>query len=535
MPTSAEACQEAVVQFLCSPESYAHMTDFSGPVSSSAASVVKHISTHCAHVFLVDQQVYKIKRAIAYSYLDMSTLESRCMYCKRELELNKPLLPDIYQRIVPITRESGGELRIDGAGEIVEWAVQMKRFCENEVLDNLAKNDHLGDRIAALAGKSVADYHATLASLALNDGFERIEEVVVELNKELSGLGSVFSESQLNRFRQMGQTELKACKNLLNTRATSGFVRRCHGDLHLRNLVMHDGIPMPFDALEFDERMATTDVLYDLAFLLMDLDHRALTRQSNIAFNQYLLHSDERNLIALRLLPLFLFCRAGIRAMTTAQVSLLDAQNSSTHANEATQYLKLALTYLEPAPPRLFAIGGYSGSGKSTLSVRLASVLRSAPGAVLIRSDAERKAGQGVDEYTTLPDSHYTADASRHNYSLMAEKVALALDAGYSVLVDAVFLEQAQRKAIEDIASSKSIPFAGVWLDVPVHVLESRIVSRGNDASDATVSVLKRQLMADPGDIDWHRVDASLPIDRVATNLEKLFIAEEPFTTETLS
>ncbi len=492
--------------------------------SCSFSNQIQQKSTHCAHVFMSGQDVYKIKRAVTYTYLDMSALDSRKKLCEREFVLNKDTLPDIYLEVVPITTESDGRLKINGSGEPVEWALHMKRFRERDVLDNLAQNNQLSCSIAGQVGQSIAKYHATLNSEFVSDGFQRIEEVVLELITELTDLDCLFPIALLDQFVVKGRTELQQYRTLLNQRAISGFVRRCHGDLHLRNIVMHHAVPLPFDALEFDERMATTDILYDLAFLLMDLDHRGLALQCNAAFNQYLLHSDEANLNALRLLPLFLFCRAGIRAMTTAQASRQSQCRSAVLRHEARQYLELALDYLGRQPPALVAVGGLSGSGKSTVSARLAPEICCTPGAILIRSDAERKAALGVNETSRLSAELYTADTSHTNYQRVLRKAKLALDAGQSVIVDAVFLDQEQRKAIEKVAHDRKIPFVGIWLQAPVEILEERVSSRCGDASDATVAVLNKQVMTDSGSITWSKVTTSGSIDQVFDVVSKRVI-----------
>jgi aminoglycoside phosphotransferase family enzyme/adenylate kinase family enzyme len=492
---STSTGQERVIDFLTCAENYSH----SGPVEV--------IHTHCAHLFLVGDDVYKIKRAISFSYLDMSSLESRYHLCKRELELNQKTLPDIYLDLVSICEADNGSLELNGSGEPVEWAIHMRRFNETSVLDHMATNGQLEIDIAASLGSSIAEYHSGLQALDVNDGHARIHEVVKELVQELGLLDHVFSKSEIEGFRTATSIELERCMELMDERARAGFIRRCHGDLHLRNLIMHKGVPTPFDALEFDERMATTDVLYDLAFLLMDLCHRDLTEQSNAVLNHYFLHSKISQLQGLSLLPIFLACRACIRAMTTAQAIKADLEHQFELRSEAISYLQSSRQFLKRQAPVLIAIGGLSGTGKSTLSQKLASSVVKAPGALLLHSDAERKVAEGVDEKACLPDERYTKEASNENYNRLRQKTSIALAADWPVIVDAVFLRYKERFLIEQCADEYGCRFVGIWLTADTKTLQQRIAARVNDISDATVAVLDLQLLQDQGPMTWQTLN----------------------------
>jgi len=292
---------------------------------------------------------------------------------------------------------------------------------------------------------------------------------------------------------------------LLDRRAVAGKVRRGHGDLHLRNVCLFEGKPTLFDCLEFSDELASVDVLYDLAFLLMDLKHRGLADFANLVLNRYLdLTGEDDGLAAM---PLFLSLRAAIRAHVTAAAMERAAQRGAQPGTgaEARSYLDLSALLLQPGSRRLVAIGGLSGTGKSTLAAALAPLL----GARVLRSDVIRKRLFEVAPETPLPASAYTSQVSRRVYRTLGRKAADALDAGYSVIVDAVSLKPAERRSFQSVAEAAGVPFAGLWLAAPAKTMDRRLRVRRHDASDASPEVLAQQLRQDPGTIDWICIDAA--------------------------
>ena len=274
---------------------------------------------------------------------------------------------------------------------------------------------------------------------------------------------------------------------------------------------MWRGNPVLFDAIEFDDRMATIDTLYDLAFLLMDLDHRGQQRAANTVFNHYLWHSQsELDLEGLAALPLFMSVRAVVRAMVAAQrAEQQPGPGRTASLATARNYLETALAHLEPSPPRLVAIGGLSGTGKSTLAAALAPEVGRAPGAVHLRSDVERKAMHCVAETVRLPPSAYSAEATEAVYGRLIKKAEVVLSTGYSVIADAVYSKSNERQEIEAVARRCNVPFTGLWLEAPLAILRTRVNSRRGDASDATSAVVDKQSSYELGKIGWAKVDAS--------------------------
>ena len=409
---------------------------------------VNRVETHGAHVFLAGASALKIKRAVRYDYMDFSTLEARERMLRRELELNRPAAPEIYRDVVPVTRAGDG-LALDGDGEPVEWVLRMWRFPDGAELSELAGRGEITDALAEELGRVVADYHGQ-APERDGDGAELIDAIVTELEDAFGGMRDALGADRVASFRDRVRAALDAVGPVLSRRSSHGRVRRCHGDLHLRNIVMIDGRPVPFDALEFDETLGTCDILYDLAFLVMDLQHRGLDRAANIVLNAWLYAEQGDEDQALAALPLFLAIRAGIRAMVDVQTDAASHQEGRSN-EDARAYLDYALQVLDGTPAVLVAVGGLSGTGKTTLARPLAPEIGRAPGAVHLRSDLERKAMAGVGPLEHLPDEAYTAAAGRDVYDRLLSRAETILDAGQSVILDATFLDPEERDERGDV------------------------------------------------------------------------------------
>jgi uncharacterized protein len=497
--TAHEDAQAGVIAFL------------EDPASHGIGEAVEVVTTHSAHVFLAGDRAYKIKRAVKYNYLDFTALETRRKIIKRELELNAPGAPMIYDRVVAITRDATGGLTFDGPGEAVEYALAMQRFAREDELHRIAEAGGLSVAIAEALGAVVADLHAAAPRRDV-DGAALIGEILDELAEAFAGMEDVLGTGRLASFLERARAEFDTTGSLLATRAQQGFVRRCHGDSHLKNIVMIDGGPVLFDALEFDERLGTTDVFYDFAFLLMDLLHRGLPQQANAALNRLLARSGD--LEGLATLPLFLAVRAAIRAMVAVQTMADRAPDGL--ARDARAYLDHALAFLAPPPARLLAIGGVSGSGKTTIAARLAPRLGPAPGAVHIRSDFERKAMFEVDPRVPLPPEAYRPELNRKVYDRMLAKAETALAAGHAAILDATFLDVGEREAAEALAEAQGVRFDGLWLSADAATLEARVAARRGDASDADVTVLHAQLARAPEAGGWAGIDARGAPEEVA-------------------
>ena len=471
---------------------------------------VEVVETHAACVFLCGQRALKVKKNVTYPYLDFSSSERRAHALRREYELNRGNAPELYLGLVSVVRRQDGRLALGGEGEIVETALEMRRFDQDLLLDRLARHGKLEAGLMNVLALTIMRAHQRAPVSRRADQHSALARVADGNVASLAAHSELFAARDTAGLAGRWRAELARCAKILRERTRSGHVRRCHGDLHLGNIVLWRGQPTLFDALEFDEELATIDVFYDLSFVLMDLAHRGLVRHASVLLNSYLARLEPAALAGLAALPLMASLRAAIRAKVEAdRAAGLDVADQKSGAEAAARsYLDLALRALAPSPLRLIAVGGLSGSGKSTLARRLAAAAGGVTGAVLLRSDVERKAMAGAAESDRLGEESYAAQATRVVYDRLRRKAGVALGARTSVIVDAVHARPAERQALARIARKASARFDGLWLEAAPDVLISRVAARTGDASDADGAVVERQLAHDPGQIGWTRIDA---------------------------
>jgi aminoglycoside phosphotransferase family enzyme/predicted kinase len=472
---------------------------------------VKRIDTHAASVFLAGARALKVKRAVKFPFLDFSTLAKRKAACAAELEVNRPFAPHIYRRLVAITRQADGALALDGDGEPVEWAVEMRRFDEAATLDHLADQGRIDATLADTLGRIVAAAHAQAPPVEPQPWIDAIGEYIAEHAAEFGKTPALFPAAEVEALRRASRAAYERIRPLLVERGRRGLIRRIHGDLHLGNIALIEGAPVLFDAIEFSPLIGSGDVLYDLAFLLMDLIERSLPQPANVAFNRYLAQTRRaEDLDALAALPFYLSMRAAIRAKVTAErrERAAPAEQAEIGAS-ARRYFDLARRAIELPPPVLLATGGRSGTGKSALARALAAQLGPMPGAVVLRSDAERKALFGKDESEKLPPEAYAASVTAQVYAVIADWARRALAAGHSVILDAVFAQPAERLLAEASAAVPGVAFHGLFLEAPLASRLARVGGRSRDASDADAAVVRAQESYDLSALTWTRIDAS--------------------------
>lgn len=483
-------------------ESQADIIAFLSSPSAHGGAPVERIDTHLSHVFLAGERAYKIKRALRYDFVDFSRPKLRRLACENEVRINRRTAPGMYLGVVPIYRNASGvDWRGDGAP--AEWAVEMKRFDADRQFDRLAARGGLDASLVASLADILARFHLGAERRVSANGAAIIENVIDQLTSSLSEQAQdARGKAQTAHWARLARAELEQWRRRLNARSRHGGVRRCHGDLHLANICLLDGVPAPFDAIEFSDDLANIDIIYDIAFLSMDLVHFGEGGCANLLLNRYL--SLTRDYSGYGLLPLMQSVRAAIRAMVLA----LPGQPGKTE-NDPQDYLDLALDFLQKrGRPRLIAVGGFSGSGKSTLAAALALQFNAPAGAALLQTDLIRKRLHGAPLDARLGEAAYTTADRQDVYRQMTRDARRALASHSPVILDATFLDPAARRAALHVARAANVPFDGLWLSAPRDVLLARILARAGAISDATVSVLERQFANSRPPTDWHVVDA---------------------------
>ncbi len=460
------------------------------------------IQTHISSVLLASRYAYKLKKPVAFGFVDFSTLEARKRCCEEEVRLNRRTAPQIYLDVVPVT---GGDAapRFGERGQAIDYAVRMHRFATRDLADRRARAGRFGaahvDRLAA----AVATFHAAAAGAPAGSGYGAPDRVLRWARENfalcLLRLDDEGLRTRLQRLAQWTEDEFRRRAGWFAARAAGGCIRECHGDLHLANIVLIDEVPVPFDGIEFNPELRFIDVASDVAFTFVDLVDHGLPRLAWRFMNRYLEDSGDYGLLTgLRFYAVY-------RALVRAKVSLIRAHQPDARPTErrrsATAFardLALAERLAEAPFPLLVAVGGVSGSGKTTVAGLLLEHL----GAVRVRSDVERKrlagVSAGMHRSAGIGEGLYSAEMNRRTYTRLHEVAATVLDAGHPVIVDAALLLRAERDALRRLAAQCGVHCACIWCDAPPRTLRSRIARRqakGADASDATLAVLQHQLV----------------------------------------
>ncbi len=464
---------------------------------------IELIETHISWVILTGAFAYKIKKPVNFGFLDFSTLEKRHHCCEQELYLNSRLAPAIYLEVVAI---SGTQMKpqISGDGDVFEYAVKMTQFPQSAQLDNMLAAGKLGVEHMDAIAQMVADFHQTIASTddVMDYGnkeavYQPVDENFKQIYQHLNTEPYALTLAALS---QWSQVEFEKLASVFTQRKADGFIRECHGDMHLRNLVWLGDKPMAFDCIEFNPQLRWIDVISEVAFLVMDLQDRKQHQSANRFLNTYLEFTGDYQ--GLSVLPFYLCYRALVRAKVNAL--RLEQKNITKVARQSLltefeSYLALATTYTQQPAPKLIIMRGLSASGKSTVSQQLLEKLP----AIRIRSDVERKRlfdALSIDpsldnkESNKIDSGIYTAQASQQTYAKLAMLTSQVISAGYSVIVDAAFLQHGQRESFQTLAQRLSVPYIIVELTASTETLRQRIAARENDVSDADLVVLEHQL-----------------------------------------
>ncbi|KZK85034.1 serine/threonine protein kinase [Pseudovibrio sp. Ad13] len=490
--------QSDIISFFTSPEAH-------------RGQEVKRIDTHANIAFLVGNDAYKMKRDVKFPFLDYSTLEKRKTACEAEIKLNSQYAPQIYRSTLPITLERDGSLELAGHGAVVEWVVHMNRFNEHLGLDRVAEEKGISRELAVDLAKLMVDAHSRTTRREAQPWIDDLLNYTDQNLEAFREFPQFFPSDQVLALDEAARKEHQHIEGMIRDRGELGLVRLNHGDAHLANIVMHDGKPLLFDAVEFDDAIATGDVLYDLAFLLLDLCERKEPEAANVVLNTYLqLARQPKHLEDLRVLRFYLMMRAAIRAKIGAAASLhQEGETRRKTEYQAQEYFKVCRRALEPTPPVLCVIGGLSGTGKTTLAQRLAPLLGRMPGAVHLRTDVLRKEMLDLGEVETASKETYTPEFSAKVYAELLDRAEVVLAAGHSVIIDGVYSKSAERDSVEQLAVKTGAEFQGIWLEADVETLINRVDARHGDASDADSEVVRMQQSYDLGEIHWVRLDSA--------------------------
>lgn len=488
--------QRRLVQAFGEPGRYPH------PVAQ-----VEHLETHISQVLLAGNFAYKLKKPVNLGFLDFSTLAARRFYCEEELRLNRRLAPQLYLEVVPIRGTFAAPVLGAGpeAGPVIEYAVKMRRFAQDALLDRQAQSGRLqGAQIEALA-RTLAAFHARLAPADAEQAYGHAAQIEAPMRENFTQIRALLgTPAELAALAAIEDWSLRThehCRALFEARRKAGRVRECHGDLHLGNVAWLDGCAVPFDGIEFSADLRWIDVMSEIAFLVMDLQARGLDVLANLCLNVWLEHSGDFAGVAL--LDYYLVYRAMVRAKIAR---IRAAQGNDSNAQPAAltdyaRYLALAQRYTQPQRRLLVITHGLSGSGKSRLAQALCARLDARCGAVHLRSDVERKRLQGLApcerSAAPLAAGLYSAQSTQATYAELARLTQGLLEAGWPVVVDATFLQAAQRNRFRALAQECHAPLLILSCTAETDLLRARIVHRqasGVDASEADLAVLEHQL-----------------------------------------
>jgi len=485
--TSAELShQKRLVDTLCSPRYFLYRP--------------KIHETHISWVLLTGHDAYKIKKAVDLGFLDFSTLEKRRFYCSEELRLNRRLAPQLYLDVLTIGGST--DQPVLGVEPAIEYAVHMRRFAQNQLMDRmltqgLVRSDHI-DRLAAI----IAVFHNALPPAACNSPHCAIASIQDTAMQNFAHLPQLLIEPEdlamLEKVLDSSTLEFAARKLLFRQRADEGYVRECHGDLHLGNIVLLDDMPTPFDCIEFNESLRWIDVISEISFPVMDLLRRGQSHLAWRLLSAYLEITGDYSGVGV--LRFYLAYRAMVRAKIAAiRANQRGAAGVTKELKSCRSYLRLAHSCLIRRRPALIITHGLPGCGKSTF----AQIALERLGAIRIRSDVERKRLFGLeplaDSKAQTGPNIYSEDATRKTYARLQELARGLVSSGFPVIVDAAFVLQAEREGFRTLAQEMGVPFVIASLQTDVAVMEERLRQRsnlGNDASEADIQVLRKLQLA---------------------------------------
>ena len=474
---------KTLIQEMSKPDFYFH----------SSLDSIQVLQTHISYIFLTGKYAYKLKKPVNLGFLDFSTLEKRQYYCQQELALNQPIAPDIYLDVLPITQQ-GNQLELNGKGEIIDYVLKMHQFPQSALLSVMEKEGQLSESLLVQLGKRVATFHQKATTNDYICQFGKPDQIAEGIHNNYQQtekyIGITQTEKQFQETKAFTDQILQTQSSLLQERVNQGFIRECHGDLHLKNICWWQDKIQLFDRIEFNEPFRFVDVMYDVAFTVMDLEFRGCPALANVFLNYYLEQTGDWE--GMQVLPLYLTRQAYVRAKVNSlllddpQVSEPEKQKAR---EQASQYYHFAWQYTQPQAGHLWMMSGLSGSGKTTIAREIAKQYN----AIHLRSDAVRKHLAGIEVDSAGSDDIYTPEMTEKTYHRLLDLGLLLATKGWSVILDAKYDQQALRQAVITKAQQYNLPLQIIYCDAPMAVLRDRVAQRKGDISDATPDLLAQQ------------------------------------------
>jgi uncharacterized protein len=459
------------------------------------AKNIQFLQTHISYVFLAGDYAYKIKKELDLGFLNYSTLSVRKYYCEKELQLNRRFAPHLYLDVKAIIdTPQGFQLVEASAQDAVEYCVQMRRFDQDQLFSHLLKRGELTLTHVEHLGKHIADFHGQIepCSRSLDQIRSTVNDTYIASQKYL---GSLLDSVLFEQIRTFSENVFTTQSEQFLERLSKKYIKHCHGDMHLNNIVLFDQKITIFDCIEFNENLSCTDVMAEIAFPVMDLEANGRSDLANRLLNTYLEQSGDWEGVAW--LPLYLCYRAFVRGWVHAQSSenaSLNTQEQQQAADRARNYFQWAQRYASLPPGQLYMTHGLSGSGKTTKARQLCLDKQ----AIHLRSDAVRKhlAGIPVDQHQPAPSGEgiYSREMSDRTYTKMLSLAEVCLQAGFSVVLDACYPHYNQRQQVIALSSRLDVPVSIIECECSREVLEQRLRERTGDISDASVELLESQI-----------------------------------------
>jgi uncharacterized protein len=470
-------------------------------VLAETAERIELLQTHMSWILLTDQHAYKIKKPVDLGFADFTSLEKRRYFCNEELRVNRRLAPDLYLAVLPITGTCQSPV-VGGDGEPIEYAVTMKQFPQRELLPHVLERGELSPQYIESLARDVAEFHRVVEVDSDRGRFGEPENVWRPMQANLDhfeqSLDDAALRSELRQVKRWSENEFADKRDDFAARKRDGFIRECHGDMHLGNMFRDGNSITLFDGIEFNEAFRWIDVLNEIAFLVMDLKYRRRADLAHRFLNAYLEHTGDYQ--GLVVLPFYLVYRALVRAKVKdirSRQPQLAAQARNALRAQVRDYLRLAGQCTRPSQPRLLITHGVSGTGKT----RGTEALVDQAGVIRIRSDIERKRQFGYQHmdrmHSPVGRGIYSPDVTDQTYQRLADLVSTVIQAGFSAIADGTFLQRSHRDLLRRTARKLGVPFRILDFRARPETIRRRIVERERqnaDASEADLKVLTRQL-----------------------------------------